>query len=198
MYSLARSLVKPSQVPLVLHGIQGKYATALYEASSSKDALEAVESDLKNLASKMSSNTIISDFLISPISDRKLKLEYLYSTKTSAVTADFYKLLMENNRINLLPSLIQSYSELMQAHRGILVVKVSSATKLDNKVLSQVKEIVSGQTLVKEFKELKIVNTINKNLIGGMIVEFGDFTVDMSVSSRIAKLDKLMTDVINA
>jgi F0F1-type ATP synthase delta subunit len=35
---------------------------------------------------------------------------------------------------------------------------------------------------------------VNPDIVGGLIVEVGDRTIDLSVSSRIAKMNKLLTD----
>jgi len=37
---------------------------------------------------------------------------------------------------------------------------------------------------------------VNPDIIGGLIVEVGDRTVDLSVSSKIAKMNKLLTDAL--
>jgi F-type H+-transporting ATPase subunit O len=37
---------------------------------------------------------------------------------------------------------------------------------------------------------------INPDILGGLVVEIGDRTIDLSVSSRIAKMNKLLTDTL--
>lgn len=37
---------------------------------------------------------------------------------------------------------------------------------------------------------------INPDILGGLIVEIGDRTIDLSVSSKIARMNKLLTDTI--
>ena len=37
---------------------------------------------------------------------------------------------------------------------------------------------------------------VNPEIKGGLIVEVGDRTIDLSVSSKIAKMNKLLTDVL--
>lgn len=43
-------------------------------------------------------------------------------------------------------------------------------------------------------KKLKVTNEVNSEIIGGLVVEVGDRTIDLSVSSRIAKMNKLLSD----
>lgn len=35
---------------------------------------------------------------------------------------------------------------------------------------------------------------VNPDIVGGLVVEIGDRTIDLSVSARIAKMNKLLTD----
>ena len=37
---------------------------------------------------------------------------------------------------------------------------------------------------------------VNPDIIGGLVVEVGDRTIDLSVSSKIAKMNKLLTDTL--
>ena len=37
---------------------------------------------------------------------------------------------------------------------------------------------------------------INPDIMGGLVVEIGDRTIDLSVSSKIAKMNKLLSDSI--
>jgi F-type H+-transporting ATPase subunit O len=40
------------------------------------------------------------------------------------------------------------------------------------------------------------VNQVNPDLVGGLVVEIGDRTVDLSVSSKIAKMNKALSDAL--
>ena len=37
---------------------------------------------------------------------------------------------------------------------------------------------------------------VDPELVGGLVVEIGDRTIDLSVSSKIAKLNKALTDAL--
>lgn len=37
---------------------------------------------------------------------------------------------------------------------------------------------------------------VNPDIMGGLVVEIGDRTIDLSVSARIAKMNKLLTDAL--
>jgi F-type H+-transporting ATPase subunit O len=37
---------------------------------------------------------------------------------------------------------------------------------------------------------------IDPSILGGLVVEVGDRTIDLSISSKLAKLNKLLTDAL--
>jgi F-type H+-transporting ATPase subunit O len=84
---------------------------------------------------------------------------------------------------------------------------------LDSKTLSRLETAVSKSQYVGQGKKLKVTNKVrssqsinvpslltkfqvNSDILGGLIVEIGDRTIDLSVSSRIAKMNKLLTDTL--
>ncbi|KAJ1884335.1 hypothetical protein LPJ66_010659, partial [Kickxella alabastrina] len=50
-----------TQAPIALFGIDGKYATALFQAAASKNALTTVEADLNNISEKLAQNARIGE-----------------------------------------------------------------------------------------------------------------------------------------
>ncbi|KAJ2160045.1 ATP synthase F0 subcomplex subunit OSCP atp5 [Coemansia sp. RSA 552] len=188
----------PAKAPITLFGIDGKYATALFQAAASRNALAAVESDLLKIEEQFAKNPRLGEFFSSPLLNKQAKEKLIDSLdKKSEITTNFFKTLLENNRMRETAGVITAYKSLMEAERGIVSVVVTSATKLGPRELKQVKDNVTKGGLIKDFKEVNVVNKVNPSILGGMVVEFGDYTIDMSVSSRVAKLEKLLTDSIS-
>ncbi|KAJ1757837.1 ATP synthase F0 subcomplex subunit OSCP atp5 [Coemansia sp. RSA 2523] len=187
-----------NKAPLMLFGIDGKYATALFQAAASKNALPAVESDLLKIEDQLTKNAKLGEVFSSPMLSKTAKEKLIDSLgKKSELTTNFFKTLLENNRMSETRAIIAAYKTLMEAHRGIVSVVVTSANPLASKDLKQVKDNLTKGGLIKDFKEINVVNKVNPSILGGMVVEFGDYTIDMSVSSRLAKIEKLMTDSIS-
>ncbi len=65
---------------------------------------------------------------------------------------------------------------------------------LDSKTLAKLEAAVSKSSYVGAGKKLTVNNEVNSDIVGGLIVEVGDRTIDLSVSSRIAKMNKVLTD----
>jgi F-type H+-transporting ATPase subunit O len=121
---------KSVQVPLVLHGIEGRYATALYSAAVKSKALDAVNNDISRIASLIAKDLKIQSFLMTPIVDRSAKKEgvtqLLSQGKYNSITSNFFGVLAENGRLDQTSKVIDSFSKLMTAHRGEVTATITS------------------------------------------------------------------------
>ncbi|ORY04609.1 F1 complex, OSCP/delta subunit of ATPase [Basidiobolus meristosporus CBS 931.73] len=187
------------QVPLTLFGIDGRYATALFTAAAKKNKLEAVEGEMTRIGGFIEKNPKIQFFLENPTLSRDQKkagLELLFKEyKYSEVTRNLFELLADNGRLNETTKIISAYRSLMMAQRGEVLVTVTSAVDLKPVQLRQIKESLAKGTLAGNSK-LTIQNKVNPTILGGLIIEFGDKTIDLSVAAKVAKLNKLLTDAI--
>lgn len=71
---------------------------------------------------------------------------------------------------------------------------VTSAQQLDGKTLGRLETAIAKSALVGQGKKLRVTNKVNPEILGGLVVEVGDRTIDLSVSAKVAKLNKLLTD----
>ena len=71
---------------------------------------------------------------------------------------------------------------------------VTSAQTLDNKTLNRLETAIAKSAFVGQGKKLKVTNKVNPDILGGLVVEVGDRTIDLSVSAKVAKLNKMLTD----
>lgn len=182
----------------MLFGIDGRYATALYTAAAKKSALQTVESDLTALQSTIGKSTAIQIGLENPMINRadKLQLVTELSKGKSPITGNLLNVLVENGRLGETTKVIEGFQSLMMAHRGELSVTVTSATALDGATLNKIKTMLDKSVVGGNVKSLKVENKVKPAILGGLVVEFGDKTIDLSTSAKVAKYSKLLNDLI--
>jgi F0F1-type ATP synthase delta subunit len=92
-----------------------------------------------------------------------------------------------------LPALlyVENYVEQQKEYRN-----TDNYQPLDNKTLSRLESAVSKSQYVNQGQKLKVVSKVNPEIRGGLIVEIGDRTIDLSVSSKMAKMNKLLKDTL--
>ena len=188
--------------PVALFGVDGTYATALYTAAVKTSSLEPTAKALASLGELIRKDTKLTGILRAPTltpQDKSAVVAELL--KTTGVSGDstvknFLETLAENNRLGILEGVSTKFGELMSASRGEVEMTVTSATQLDNKTLNRLEAAVSKSSYVGQGKKLKVTNVVNPDIVGGLVVEIGDRTIDLSVSSKISKLNKLLSDTL--
>ncbi|RAK74567.1 F1F0 ATP synthase subunit 5 [Aspergillus fijiensis CBS 313.89] len=198
-YATPAQEVKP---PVSLFGVDGTYATALYTASAKSAALEQTAKALGNLSQTLKADRKLIEILNAPtlsVSDKQQIIAELQKVAGGADKAEIIKnflaTLAENNRLGLLEGVCEKFATLMGAHRGEVELSITSAQELDTKTLNRLERAVSKSEF-SQGKKLKVVSKVNPDLLGGLVVEIGDRTIDLSVSSKIAKLNKALTDAL--
>ncbi|KAK4064221.1 uncharacterized protein Triagg1_9017 [Trichoderma aggressivum f. europaeum] len=187
------------KAPIAVFGLDGTYATALYTAASKTSTLDATAKELAKLGGILEKDAklvgILSAPTLTPADKSAIVAELIKQAGASGATLkNFLDTLAENNRLGLLKGVTEKFGQIIAAARGEVEMTVTSAQALDPKTLSRLETAVAKSSYVGQGKKLKVTNAVNPEIVGGLIVEVGDRTIDLSVSARIAKMNKLLTD----
>ncbi|KAI9777341.1 MAG: ATP synthase F0 subcomplex subunit OSCP atp5 [Geoglossum umbratile] len=193
-----RQSVKP---PIPLFGLDGTYASALYTAAAKTSTLDGVAKSLAALSGLLKKDPKLNTILHAPTlkpSDRAAivgeLIKHIGVADKQDTVKNFLNTLAENNRLGLIEGVCTKFENLMSAWHQEVELTVTSASPLDNKTLSRLESAVAKSEYVGQGKKLKVTNKVNPDILGGLLVEIGDRTIDLSVSSKMLKLNKLLTD----
>ena len=99
---------------------------------------------------------------------------------------NFLKLLIHNNRLNLLTSITKLFEAYKAENEGYIDVEVISAYSLSEEAKHDL-----TTTLEKTLgKKIHMNVTVDKSLIGGVLVRAGDKVIDGSIRGRLQQLAK--------
>lgn len=101
---------------------------------------------------------------------------------------NFLKALLMNNRLSLLPHISQQYEALKAEDEGYLEVDVVSAYAFSEKA----KQNFSSTLETKFNKKIHMNVTVDKSLIGGVLVRAGDRVIDGTVRGQLQQLQKAL------
>jgi F-type H+-transporting ATPase subunit O len=193
----ATQSVKP---PVQLFGVDGTYASALYTASAKTSSVDATDKTLQSLKALIAKDARLAQILASPTLNPNEK-SVIISEVQKVIGSDkniqgLLQVLAENNRLGLIEPIIDQYATLIKAHKGEIEAIITSAQPLDAKTVSRLEAAITKSQYVGQGQKLKISNKINPEIIGGLVVEIGDRTIDLSISSKMTKLNKLLTDAL--
>ncbi|GMQ76963.1 MAG: F0F1 ATP synthase subunit delta [Gammaproteobacteria bacterium] len=94
------------------------------------------------------------------------------------------RLLVENERLSLLPEIVEQYEELRADAEGIVEVEAISAFELDQ---AQAQKIAQAMQQ-KLGREVRLTTGVDRSLLGGVVVRAGDLVIDGSVKGRLHDL----------
>ena len=176
--------------PKKIAGTHGRYAGALYTAASKAGMLDKVDTELLSITNVMSKDRGFSAFLGNPTvprAEKQMKLENLLEDgKFSHLTKNLVITMSANGRVGELAKVVDSFTELMEAARGIVNVRIISAEKLDKKHLDKIQSAVVG--MAGAGKKVNVEVQVDPNILGGLQVQVGEKFLDLSVASRVSSL----------
>lgn len=159
------------------------YARAMLEIAREGDPGELLE-ELQGMVSLFETHPELKDFLTSPLVDqgpRKKVLDGLFRERASALFLDSLQVINQNSRLALLPCVAEAYRLDYDALRGVVDVEVHSAIELTEGQ----REALRGKVQALTGKTPKLVETVNPQIVGGLIVQVGDDRLDGSVATQL-------------
>ncbi|QLG70484.1 hypothetical protein HG535_0A04240 [Zygotorulaspora mrakii] len=198
--SLAASAKAGIKPPVQLFGLDGTYATALFTAASKSSSVESAAKSLATLTQTVEKDPKLKEILLNPAlsaQDRNLVVKTLsQQARIDSTVANLLSVLAENNRLDLFTKVGTQFATLTDAYNGLVKATVITAQPLDVKSLKRIEKAVGQSSLVGQSKTLKLENSVRPEIQGGLIVEIADKTVDLSISSKIQKLNKVLEESI--
>ncbi|MFT5243800.1 MAG: F-type H+-transporting ATPase subunit delta [Psychroserpens sp.] len=168
-----------------------RYAKAVLSLASDQKLAEAVNNDMKLMATTIAESKDLNDMLQSPVvksSDKKAVLLEVFKG-SNKMTANLIDTLISNKRLVLLSDVASSYNRLYDELKGTQVAKVTTAIPLSDdlkiKVLAKVKELTG--------KDAEVENIIDEDILGGFILRVGDIQYNASVANKLNTLKREFT-----
>ena len=170
-----------------------RYAKSLFTLSLDRNVSEAVANDMKLLISVCQGNRDFKLLLGSPIINADKKLAILSKTfegRMNSLTLMFFDILTNKGREVYLQQIAEEFIRLYKEHKGIQTAIVTSAVGLDDKLRADVYKIVSESLN----SEVELIEKVDKNLIGGLVLRVGDKQYDASIASQLRKVKQSLID----
>ncbi len=162
------------------------YAEAIYGRAEETDTLDAW-SDMLDLLGIVAGTpevaSMIDNPLLPPQRVQELMLE-ISGERLDEEGRNLVKLLVENDRLSLLPDIAALYERLKRERQGVLQVQVTSAYTLNQAE----KKTLAGVLKERLDRDIEINAERDPDLIGGILIRAGDLVIDGSVRGQLHKL----------
>ncbi len=167
--------------------VSSRYAKSLLDLAKEQNCLDAVLADMKSFSATVKANKELLNLLNSPIinGDKKFTvLSNVFGKAFQKLTFSFIQIVVRKKREKLLldiaTNFVNQYNEMFQ----IAGATVKSAVTLSENTLNEIKSQIEAQT----GKKISLTAKVEKELIGGLVVQVGDRLFDASVSGKLGKL----------
>ena len=167
--------------------ITKRYAKSLIELSIERGQLTNSYNDLVLVNKVCAENSDFTLMLKSPIIGTEKKLAIInsiFSNQLSKLTLLFIEIITKKKRESLLSSIAENFVELYKTHNKIISASVITSVPIDNTIRDKIISLVKKNT---EF-EVELNEKINKEIIGGSIINIGDYQLDSSVKTQLQNL----------
>jgi F-type H+-transporting ATPase subunit delta len=165
-----------------------QYATALADIVLQQGAAEPARKQLEDFLAAFNESADLRNALISPAILRDAKhgvIQQLVARMGgSRIIRNFLFVMADNQRMHLLPEIVQTFEEVLRQRQGVAEAHVTSASQLDDRQkagLVSTLERLSG-------KKIQPIYSQDPALLGGAVVRIGDTIYDGSVRNRLNQL----------
>lgn len=162
------------------------YAEAVFDLARGRKELPAW-SEALDLAAAVVADERVAAALRSPRIDDQQKAELIIGIggeHLGETARNFIRLLVERDRILLLPEIAAQYRALRAEHERTLEARLITAQAVDEGVRERLEAALSSRLE----RKVTLAPEIDESLIGGAIVRAGDMVIDGSVRGRLTRL----------
>ena len=163
-----------------------RYAKAYFAYCKKTNSIEEVVNESENLIEILSHNSNLNETLKNKIVPNQTKKKIMFAIfgNVSKNLKNLVEILVRKNRLNLFNDILNQFIELCKISSGIETCYLISAEKPTSKIDQNLRHTIKKITKNK----IKVINIIDKDLIGGFILKVGDIQFDNSISSILSKL----------
>lgn len=170
-----------------------RYAKAFLDFAIQNNMTEEGLADLELITNTLNDNRELRNILFLPFVSKSKKeniVTKVFKDKISDKTLKLIILILENNRQNIISEIFATYRNLYYEYKNIALVTITTAVEIDEKRQQDIIKIIKEETT----GNIQIINKIDREIIGGFIIDYLDCQYDASIRTKLRKLESLFTD----
>ncbi len=173
-------------------GLADRYAAALYSYAEDARALDSVVAEMDQLGRMIDVSADFRRLIESPLIDvqqaRAAASAVLEREGFGKPVRDFVGVVASNRRLRSLRQIVAAFSALVARKRGVATAHVASAHALSDVQRQQLR----ARLIEAGFGNVNIVEQVEPDLLGGLVVRVGARLYDTSLKSRLQRLQFAM------
>lgn len=166
--------------------VAATYAEALYEAALEADAVTQVAADVEAFAEAVQGSPELRMVLANPEIDSGAKKAAVAAIAADAqpLLGNFLQVLVERGRIAELLEIAEAFRERVARAQARLEVEAVTAIPLPDDLRARIVESLQAKTNAT----VELTESVDPDVVGGLVLNVGEVVVDGSVRHRIEGL----------
>jgi F-type H+-transporting ATPase subunit delta len=169
------------------------WSQALLELAASTGEEGALDAELAGLVELLDRQPAFEAFLSGPVADDEAKravLERALRGKASDLLVDALQVLRRKKRLDILRAVATTYRQAWLARQGRVPVEVTTAAPLTAESRAELQRAADRLT----GKTAEISARVDPELLGGMVLRWGDQRFDTSLSAELGRLGDIFLE----
>lgn len=166
-----------------------RYAKAALQLAVEQDVLEPVLKDMQLVNKTCHGHKDLNIMLNSPVIKLDVKQRIfglIFADKLQKLSYKFFEIIIRKNREELIEDITKAFIGQYKEYKNIQTVHVATATPLSDENRAELMDFLKTRT--KE--EIILVEDIEEEIIGGIVVRMRDVQIDASVKTNISRLER--------
>ena len=168
--------------------VASRYIKSLIGLAVERGVLEEVHQDMQFFAKVCRENRGFSAMLKSPVIRHEKKravLQKIFSDKVGELTMTFIDIITRKNREPLLFTIASEFHQAYNIYKGIGLAYITTTIPMDAELRKTIETIVKK---LSDKKQVEVKEKVDKDLIGGFVLNVGDRQIDASIRSKLKTL----------
>lgn len=171
---------------------QRRYASAAFTVAARSGDYDAWVAALNEVARVLRMPSARAVFMSPSVSDaQKIAALDRIVPNTTPLIRNFLHILIDRDRIDSVPGILDALRELINIQRGIITADVTTAVPLDAELEQAVAQRLAAH-LGRDPQRIQIRSRVDPSIIGGVVARVGDQVFDDSVRGRIERLRRTL------
>ncbi|MBE5939471.1 MAG: ATP synthase F1 subunit delta [Lachnospiraceae bacterium] len=170
--------------------VSKSYGDALFDLSLEKSRIDELYEEAKVILEVFKENEELMKFLTHPKISKDEKIAFAENVFKGRVSDDlvgFLVILIKKDRQSEIKNVFDYFIGRVKEYKKIGIVYVTSATELSGE---QKDKLIDRLVSTTEYEKFETHYTVDKEILGGMIIRIGDRVVDSSIRTKINSLSK--------
>lgn len=161
------------------------YAKAAFEFAVDANAIDHWL-EMLVFAAEVSNNETMAHFLSgsSSVEDTQKFFLNICEEQLDSEGQNFIKVMAENERLLVLPQVVEQFSELKAEYEKSISVDVTSAVDLS----AEQQTTLSAALEKRLAKKVKLNCIVDANVVSGLVIKAGDMVIDGSIKGKLNRL----------